>query len=231
MRWVALIILPALLSVSMYAQRPLGGAGSGGGGGGSSSGAGGVYAACTISANAITCTPTTAVTSYTTGLTVNFTLNGNNSGATTIAVSGLAAKNVFLNGVALTGGNFPSTTAIYSAVYDGTEFILLQLTTTGNPAIVYSSSQTLSAANCFQNSQLAIFGSPATTVTLPAVPIIGCEFHVSNVTGGTLALAPNGVTTYGISPATPTGATSNFNLVSGALTIIGTDGTNYYAKP
>jgi hypothetical protein len=89
---------------------------------GGGSGSGGLFCAATMSSNALTCTPSPALGSYSAGVIVNFTSSANNSGATTINISGLGARNLYYGGSALPSGSLPSTTITYQASFDGTEF-------------------------------------------------------------------------------------------------------------
>lgn len=72
-------------------------------------------------ANAQTATPSPAITAYETGGRYGFTANATNTAAATLAISGLTAKNVYLNGAALVGGEIVSG-RIYTVLYDGTQF-------------------------------------------------------------------------------------------------------------
>ncbi|MCA3704245.1 MAG: hypothetical protein INF12_14580 [Methylobacterium sp.] len=75
-------------------------------------------------ANALTLTPTPAITAYAAGQVFRFTAGASpNSGATTVAVSGLTATAVQANGAALTGGEIAANRQ-YSVLYDGVAFQL-----------------------------------------------------------------------------------------------------------
>lgn len=87
---------------------------SGGGGGSSAS----VFCAATMSTNALTCTPSTALTSYT-NAAIYFTVSASNTGPVTLDASGLGAKNVLWSGLSLPTGFF-STGITYIATFDGT---------------------------------------------------------------------------------------------------------------
>lgn len=75
-------------------------------------------------ANAQTLANPVAFTTLTTGLVVYFLPGVANTGATTFAPDGLAAKNIFYNGAALVGGEL-STTVPAVLKYDGTQWNLL----------------------------------------------------------------------------------------------------------
>lgn len=82
------------------------------------------YATSGGAANAYTLTVTPAIAAYAAGQEFEFLANFANTGATTIAVSGLAAKAIQKQGAALSGGEIPINT-IVKIVYDGTQFQLI----------------------------------------------------------------------------------------------------------
>ncbi len=89
-------------------------------------------------AYAVACTPT--ITSLSSGQIVLFKVANINTGASTLAVDGLTAKNIFNRGAALTGGML-LVNNVYATIYDGTQFNLVSvndingLTTTNAPDI------------------------------------------------------------------------------------------------
>lgn len=83
------------------------------------------YAADTGAANAYAVAPTPAISTYTAGQLVTLRPSANNTGASTLAVSGLSAINIkLLNGSNPHAGAL-LTSGIYHLVYDGTNFVLL----------------------------------------------------------------------------------------------------------
>lgn len=79
-------------------------------------------------ANAITLTPTTAITSYANGLLYQFTATASNTGATTIAVSGLAAISVVKSSARIAlAANDILNGGTYNIYYDAinAQFILM----------------------------------------------------------------------------------------------------------
>lgn len=75
-------------------------------------------------ANALTLTPSPAIAAYAAGQVFRFTAGASpNSGATTVAVSGLTAQAVQASGSALTGGEIAAGRQ-YQILYDGTNFQL-----------------------------------------------------------------------------------------------------------
>lgn len=98
------------------------GLGTGGGGGAGPTGpTGSTYVGTTTNTgNAYVATPSPALGAYTNGLYIA-QFNASNTGATTLNISGLGAKNVYLNGAALTGGEIAAN-AMTAVTYDGTQF-------------------------------------------------------------------------------------------------------------
>ena len=76
-------------------------------------------------ANAPTLTISPAITAYSAGMIFNFTNGAANTGATTIAVSGLAAKSITKCGTTALVANDLTVAATAVILYDGTEFQLL----------------------------------------------------------------------------------------------------------
>jgi hypothetical protein len=80
------------------------------------------------SANTYTLTPTTTLAAYGTNMVVIFTPGATNTGASTLNISGLGAKNIkSVSGAALTSGDLVSGKT-YSAFYNGTDFVLASVT-------------------------------------------------------------------------------------------------------
>lgn len=71
--------------------------------------------------NAITLTPTPAITAYVAGQVFRFVASASNTGPVTVAVSGLAAQDIEIGGAALATGAIESG-KIYQIIYDGTDF-------------------------------------------------------------------------------------------------------------
>jgi hypothetical protein len=81
-------------------------------------------------ANAITLTPSPAITAYTAGQEFRFTSSAAaNTGATTVAVSGLTAQTLQLNGSALIAGDVAASRQ-YTIRYDGAAFQLIGVSST-----------------------------------------------------------------------------------------------------
>lgn len=74
--------------------------------------------------NTITASITPSPTAYTAGQTFRFVSAGANTGATTLNINGLGAKNVTKAGAVPLSANDILTGAVYQVVYDGTQFQL-----------------------------------------------------------------------------------------------------------
>jgi hypothetical protein len=98
----------------------------------------GVYVATVGgTADAITLTPSPAITAYVAGQTFQFIASGANTTAVTVAVSGLASpKAITKNGTtALVAGDIPSASMV-TITYDGTRFILGTIGASVSPAVL-----------------------------------------------------------------------------------------------
>lgn len=86
----------------------------------------------------VSCTPT--ITSLSTGQVVIFKVANTNTGASTLVVDAIAAKNIYMRGAALAGGLLLANN-VYVAIFDGTQFNLASindingLITTNAPSI------------------------------------------------------------------------------------------------
>ena len=145
----------------------------------------GVYAATVAgTADAITIAPSPAITAYAAGQTFRFIASGANTGAVTIAVSGLAAKAITKNGTtALVAGDIPSG-AMLMITYDGTRFIL---GTTGASQLL----STIDAAGDFYVGTAA-----DTTGRLPAAASVAAHATTSDIWGAREILLTGGVVTF-----------------------------------
>jgi hypothetical protein len=83
-----------------------------------------LFAAGAAGTNTVTVSCTPAITAYVTGQRFWVIPAGTNTGATTINVNGVGAKNAFWNGAALTGGEMKQNVPV-DVAYDGTQFNLM----------------------------------------------------------------------------------------------------------
>ena len=83
----------------------------------------GVYVATVGgTADAITLTPSPAITAYAAGQRFSFVSSGANTGATTVAISGLTAKSVTKNGSTALAASDIASGALVTLTYDGSRF-------------------------------------------------------------------------------------------------------------
>lgn len=80
--------------------------------------------------NAITLTPTPAITAYATGQSFRFVASADSTSTVTVAISGLATKAVQINGAALSSTVTIENGKLYQIDYDGTQFQATRLSAT-----------------------------------------------------------------------------------------------------
>ncbi|MEN6621500.1 MAG: LamG-like jellyroll fold domain-containing protein [Smithella sp.] len=140
------------------------------------------YAVATGSSNAYAITVTPARTTYTQGEVFYFKANFTNTGAVTLNVSALGAKNIYKRVTQpLVGGDIP-VDAIVAVVYDGTNFQLLGLSGgssgTGGISEVDTINADYSVDELTDAGKLFLLEG-GDTVTLPAPATAGNGFQVS----------------------------------------------------
>lgn len=123
----------------------------------------GVYVATVGgTADAITLAPAPAIAAYAAGQTFSWIASGANTGAVTIAVSGLTAKALTKNGAtALTAGSF-GTGALVTARYDGTRFQLVSQVTLGENTFIGDQVITSTDAGASDGPLLTLYRDSAT---------------------------------------------------------------------
>jgi microcystin-dependent protein len=89
-------------------------------------------------ANALTLSPSPAITAYAAGQRFLFSASASNSSSTTVAVSGLTAKAVQNFGSACVGGEIINA-QVHEAVYDGTQFQIRKWSATTPVGVVFDS--------------------------------------------------------------------------------------------
>ena len=115
-------------------------------------------------ADTITATASPPITAYATGQTFRFVSAGANTGAVTLALNGLTAKNVTKTGTtALAAGDIPSG-AVVEVIYDGTQFQMLGLASTGSPT--FAGTVTITGGTTFTGTAHA---ATSATTTLPTL--------------------------------------------------------------
>ena len=151
----------------------------------------------TGSSNAYAIAPAPAVTSYVAGQVFHFKAANNSSGASTLAVSGMAAKAIQIAGSAVSGASI-TTAGITSVIYDGTQFQLMSedATTGGVPTSITVADES-SDTTCFP-----LF---ATAATGNIGPKTGTNITFNSSTG---ELAATKMTPTNLGATTLTGAIS-----------------------
>jgi hypothetical protein len=159
-------------------------------------------------ANAQTLTVSPAITAYITGVVFNFTPGVANTGATTVAISGLGTKNITKCGTTALVANDLTTTAIAIILYDGTEFQLLNPQATacgsgggaaGSPVYRYSKTSaptSITSAGVFSDT-LALDGTKlviGSEIIIDAVGNFSTTATSGNQYGVQVEVAGSGVT-------------------------------------
>lgn len=157
------------------------------------------YAADTGAVNAYVIAPAIPFTALTAGQKVSVLITNTNTGASTLKVNALTAKNIFINGSALIGGEL-SANLIYDFIYDGTQFQVSSLT---NP---FSDSSPLVKNSTDTTKKVTFSASSLTTATTRTLTVQDKNYtlagldDVSNVfpsgllTGLTLSTAGSSAT-------------------------------------
>jgi hypothetical protein len=164
--------------------------------------------------NTITGNLSPALTAYETGQHVRFKAANTTTGATTLNINSLGARAVQYNNAALVNGEIAQN-VYHNAVYDGTQFQLL------NPALSGSSRALPASVGQVQDGDFRWLGTTAgsaTAQTATASPAIsaykaGQKFRMKIGSG------------LGSTGATPTAHTLNVNSL-GTKNIVNQDGTN-----
>ena len=162
----------------------------------------------TGSSNAYAIAPAPAVTSYVAGQVFHFKAANNSSGASTLAVSGMAAKAIQIAGSAVSGASV-TTGGITSVIYDGTQFQLMSedATTGGVPSSITVADES-SDTTCFP-----LF---ATAATGNIGPKTGTNITFNSSTG---ELAATKMTPTNLGATTLTGAIAGGDQVVSAVTL------------
>lgn len=164
-------------------------------------------------ADAITLTPSPAITGYAAGQRFSFISSGANTTAVTVAVSGLSAQAVTKNGsTALVAGDIPSG-ALVVFHYDGTRFQLIG----GVPnAVLTSGSQTVAGDKTFSgdttfDGEVDLSGD----VDVGGSELLAGQAIVSNAAGdGVIGWVPGGYI-YGLNMTNAADADHDITIATG----------------
>ncbi len=145
------------------------------------------HATDTGTANAYAVAPVPVITAYTTGQIVTLKPANACTGASTINVNSLGIKNIkLLDGTNTVSGSM-STTGVYSLMYDGTNFVLL------NPNITAAllGAATLTTAQTFTAAQRAAFSTLTDGATITPDFALANNYRVKLAGNRTLAVPTN----------------------------------------
>ena len=167
--------------------------------------------------NQLAIAPSPAIGAYAAGQVFYISVANTNTGATQLAVSGLAAKNVYKNGsTPLAAGDIQAGQAI-EVVYDGTQF---QLLTAGSASAIAAS---LYDADSGGTNAMVITPSPA--ISGYAAGQIFFIKVAANCTGAT-TLDVNGFGTKAVQKAVSVDL-ANGDIVAGQIIAVAYDGTRF----
>jgi hypothetical protein len=185
------------------------------------------YAAGGGSANAQTVTLSPAIAAYTNGLVVKWLPTAANTTTTpTLAVNGLTATTIVKSpgNVALAASDL-TTTAVATAIYDGTYFELQNpQTASGGGAVLYDS-YCLVAAGCIYNTNTSIPISGASPIYVKIfIPTAATFNYIGVVVGASSGTEYTAVALYNAGCTTKIAQSAALSITSGVLML-------YYSLP
>jgi len=171
-----------------------------------------------------------ALTAYATGNLFSFVAVNTNTGATTININSLGAKNVTKQGsTALIAGDIVSG-QVYLIEYDGTRFQLLNPTNVG---VSLSTANTFTATQTFNGSSstfaLTILDANETVNVVASAPSSTTNFYIQS--GGVQYYTTNAANNWTLNIAFSSGTSLNTALSTGqsvTFTLVTTQGTTAY---
>ena len=177
----------------------------------------------------LTLTPDLAMTAYTYGFTVLFTMTNNtNTGATTVNVSGVGSTYIQRDGNALIAGDLQPNKG-YWLVCDGTGFQLMHITNMSTPALLQQGGTGVTTGN-----GLTLYGTASGTntqaiTTSPIAPSYYAGMRVQFKATGTNTGATNAnVSSLGAKAIQIDGAAlTGGEIHNGSLYVITYDGTQF----
>lgn len=155
----------------------------------------------TGTANALTLTPSTAISAYAVGQSFIFKAGASsNSGATTVAISGLSAIAVQSNGAACSGGEILAS-KFYLGVLD--TLTTFQISKIGEQVLTWTTITADPNPAVAGSSYMCNTTSAAFTVTLPAAPAANDFINIADYAGtfatNNLTIGRNGLKIMGLS--------------------------------
>lgn len=157
------------------------------------------YLTATAGTNTITATAPLSMSAYATGQSFRFVPANTNTGATTLNINSIGAKNVYLNNVACSGGELLQNVPV-EVMYDGTQFQII------GPVNLITS-QTFLGSNVLLNNTGSYFDVINTgsigaagqkweiTATLSGVDTLGAATILARIWDGSTVYAESPVTT------------------------------------
>jgi hypothetical protein len=143
-------------------------------------------------ANALTLTPSTALTAYTAGQVIAFLPASNNTGAVTVNISALGTKDITKNGTIALTANELVAGKVQFAIYDGTQFQLINTNAFAKGADVASAS-TINLTSTTGNIIDVTGTTTITAVTLPEGQVRYVRFTgILTLTHGASLVLPSG---------------------------------------
>lgn len=128
-----------------------------------------IYVTTGGSANAYTATMVPVIAALTTGLTLNLTANFTNTGASTLIVNGLTAKNITKNGTNALGSGDILSGQTFTVRYDGTQFQLTSPTSANINLISSTTTPTTFSNSSAENTLISVTVPGGTLGTKNAV--------------------------------------------------------------
>lgn len=177
------------------------------------------HATDTGPANAYAVAPSPAVTAYTTGQIVTLKPANANTGSSTIAVNGLAAKNIKMPDGTNPPANALLTTGTYILVYDGTNFILTNPSVSAQSVLTARGSSIASASTTDIGAADSDYVEISGTTTITSLGSTTTRNHIWVKFQGALTLRHNATSLIlptGMNIVTAAGDRAEFVRISGS---------------
>lgn len=149
--------------------------------------------------NTITLAASRTMTAYAQGDLYTFKAGGTNTGATTLNVDSLGAKDVQFNGAACTGGEIVSG-LMYTVVYDGTQFQLLNASS--YPAIDITTLEVTNIKAKDGTASMTIANSTG-VVTIDSAVLTTSDINGGTIDGATIGVSSTQISRFGFNSTNP----------------------------